>query len=96
MSAPFGRRDHFFEAWQDGGRAWERYAVRGDQCPRIPATFLAEERRTLPGRWFAEEYGNRFEGTEDQLFASENIEAALTSSIKPLFASPVLLAGGAP
>ncbi len=47
LSTPYGKRGVFFEEWA-GGEAWERYEVPASQCPRIPASFLEEERRALP------------------------------------------------
>ena len=35
LTTPFGRRGHFFEAWEDGGEAWQRIEVPASQCPRI-------------------------------------------------------------
>ena len=56
MSTPFGKRGHFFEAWDGGDPTWERYRVPASECPRISAAFLAEERRALPDRWYRQEY----------------------------------------
>src|SRR3712207_7516348 len=44
-STPFGNRGWWFEAWRSDER-WERYEVPASMCPRIPADFLEEERRT--------------------------------------------------
>jgi hypothetical protein len=93
MSTPYGRRGHFYNEWDSGDAAWERYRVEATACPRIPASFLEEERRTLPARWYRQEYCCSFEDTVDTLFSGEDLEAALTTSIKPLFASPLLLGG---
>ncbi len=85
MSTPWGKRGHFFEEWTNGGPAWERVEVPASQCPRIPAVFLAEERRAL-GPWFyRQEYECQFSDTTDQLFSHEVVMAAITSEVKPLF-----------
>ncbi len=91
MSTPFGKRGVFFEEWTGGGD-WERYEVSASECPRIPAGFLEEERRTLPRRVYRQEYENSFEETEDQVFSHEDVQAAISDEVTPLFGSS---AGGA-
>src|SRR5205085_8729659 len=43
LSTPAGRRGWFHDAWQGAGD-WHRIRITADQCPRISAAFLAEER----------------------------------------------------
>jgi hypothetical protein len=43
MSTPFGKHGFFWEAW-------ERARVSGTECPRIPASFLKEEKVTMGER----------------------------------------------
>jgi hypothetical protein len=85
MSTPFGKRGWFFEEWQRGESAWERVSVTAEQCPRIPPSFLAEERRSLGERWFRQEYMCNFEENIDAIFAHSDIVAALSDGIQPLF-----------
>jgi hypothetical protein len=47
--------------------------------------FLDEERRALGPRWYAQEYLCSFEDTIDAVFASEDIMAALSEDVVPLF-----------
>ena len=84
LSTPFGKRGWFWEAWEGKG-AWRRTKITADQCPRITADFLAEERQTLGERWFRQEYGCSFEDTIDAVFSQADIDAALRADIKPLF-----------
>src|SRR5882724_2711957 len=56
MSTPRGKRGFFYEAWEKGGKEWERVRVPAGECGRIPAVFLAEERRTMGERFFRQEY----------------------------------------
>ncbi len=86
MSTPAGRRGWWFEAWDQGGSAWERYEVPATACPRIPPAFLAEERRSMPAAVYAEEYECRFSEASDAYFRSEDIAAAFTTDVRPLFA----------
>jgi hypothetical protein len=84
LSTPYGKRGVFFEEWT-GGLGWERYEVPASQCPRVPPEFLEEERRSLPARVYRQEYECSFEDTEDQVFSHEDVEAALSDEVAPLF-----------
>src|ERR671920_1071089 len=86
LSTPNGKRGVFFEEWT-GAEDWERYEIPARQCLRITAEFLAEERRALPVRVYRQEYECSFEETVDQLFSEEEIEAAMSDEVTPLFAS---------
>jgi hypothetical protein len=85
LSTPFGQRGWFFEAWRSE-EEWERIRVTADQCPRITPTFLADEKRALGERWFRQEYMCSFEDTIDAVFSAEDIRAAFSDDVKPLFA----------
>jgi hypothetical protein len=56
MSTPFGKRGWFHDAWHSSEK-WHRVKITAEQCPRIPADFLADERLALGPRWYAQEYG---------------------------------------
>lgn len=88
LSTPWGKRGVFFEEWTGGG-GWERYEVPASQCPRISQEFLEEERRALPARVYRQEYECSFEETEDQVFSYEEIEAAMSGDVAPLFGEAV-------
>ena len=83
LSTPAGKRGAFYEAWMGSG--WERYQVTAAQCPRISDGFLDEERRSLPSWVFRQEYECSFEETEDQVFTTEMIDAAVSADVEPLF-----------
>ena len=84
LSTPFGRRGVFYEEWTNG-ESWERYEIPASRCPRISETFLEEECRSLPTRVFRQEYECSFEETEDQVFGFEDVQAAVTPEVTPLF-----------
>lgn len=84
LSTPYGKRGVFFEEWNQG-QGWERYEVPARECPRISASFLQEERGTLPARVYRQEYECSFEDTEDQVFSFEDIAGALDPDVRPLF-----------
>lgn len=83
LSTPFGTRGWWYEAWRAGGDDWERVEVPATLCPRIPASFLAEERRTLGDWWYQQEYGCQFLDAETQAFRREDIDAAFAERIDP-------------
>jgi len=85
LTTPYGKRGVFFEVWT-GGAGWERYEVPASQCPRIPASFLEEERAALPSWVYRQEYECSFEETEDQVFTTEMVERAVSADVTPLFA----------
>lgn len=87
LSTPYGKRGVFHHEWTEGGSAWERYEVPAVEIPRIPASFLEEERGTLPPRVYRQEYECSFEETEDQVFSHEVVEKAITDEVRPLFGS---------
>lgn len=85
LSTPFGKRGFFYEAYT-GGEGWERVTITAYDCPRIPADFLREEQATMPALWFQSEYLCQFVDVVDQVFATDDIQAALSPDVLPLSA----------
>jgi len=83
LSTPFGKRGWWHEAWT-GGEDWDRYEVPATLCPRISPAFLAEEERSLGPWWYRQEYMCQFSDTTDQLFAYDDVMAAVSSDVQPL------------
>lgn len=81
LSTPFGTRGWWYEAWRSN-EAWERYTITAEQCPRITAEFLEEERRTLGEWWFRQEYFCEFLDAETQAFSRELIERAFYDGVE--------------
>ena len=84
LSTPYGKRGVFYEEWTNG-RGWERYEVPADENPRITPELLEEDRLTLPGWVFRQEYCCSFEEADDQVFTADVIDGAVTSEVKPIF-----------
>jgi hypothetical protein len=80
LSTPFGRRGWWWEAWR-GAEAWERYEVPATDCARIPATFLAEEQRTLGEWWYRQEYCCEFMDAQTQAFTRADIDRAFEEAV---------------
>lgn len=85
MSTPFGRRGHFFEAWENGGDTWERIEIKATDCPRITKEFLNEELSALGEWWYKQEYMCQFVETVDQVFSYDHVMAAISGEVEPLF-----------
>jgi hypothetical protein len=80
LSTPFGRQGWFFEQWR-GPEPWQRVKITAEQCPRIPRDFLAEERRAIGERWYAQEYECEFMEIVGAVFSGRDIEAALAKPV---------------
>jgi len=86
LSTPFGKRGWFFDAWQGEGD-WRRMKVTAEHCPRIPREFLDTERLAMGPRWFGQEYMCEFVDTVDSVFGHNDVLAALSGDVVPLFST---------
>jgi hypothetical protein len=84
LTTPAGRRGVFHHEWSEG-EGWERYEVPAAEIPRIPASFLEEERRSLPAWIYRQEYECSFEDLEDALFDYDLVASSITDEVTPLF-----------
>jgi hypothetical protein len=60
LTTPYGKQGWFYKEWFGEG-PWERVCITAEQCPRIPAAFLDEQRRSLGEASFRQEYMCSFE-----------------------------------
>lgn len=81
LSTPFGTRGWWYEAWESPDN-WKRVEIPATACPRIPASFLAEERRTLGEWWFSQEYLCQFLDAQSAAFRREDIERAFSEDVE--------------
>jgi len=84
LSTPAGKRGFFWAEWI-AGVGWERTRVPVQDCPRISAEFLEDERRLLGPHVFGQEYDCDFFDADSQFFSTDLIEAALTEDVAPLW-----------
>lgn len=81
LSTPHGKRGIYYETWRDSYEqpdpSWETIRITAYDCPRIPVAFIEEQRRTLPGWLFRQEYLCEFVETMDGVFTSDQIDMAL-------------------
>jgi len=85
LSTPFGKRGHFWEAWEHGGDAWAWTRITAYDCPRIAPAFLEDERASMGDLAFRSEYLVEFCDVENQAFSSEHVLAALDDMLRPLW-----------
>src|SRR5260370_38314305 len=79
MSTPRGKRGFFYETWQDAGAEWERVQVTAEECPRIPRSFLEEERRTMA----EQAYQGACSDTGTAMFDRDRRDRARTPECRP-------------
>jgi hypothetical protein len=85
LSTPDGPSGWFYHACMDGSEDWERIRIRAEQCPRIPATHLERERRTMTAAVYAAEYDCQFTDAIGSVFYSIHVDAAIDKTLKPLY-----------
>lgn len=87
MSTPWGKRGWWYLSWESD-EAWERYEIPATSCPRIPASFLAEERQALGDAIYSQEYECQFLSSSLAFFTMSEVEEAFDPTIQPLFSPP--------
>ena len=81
LSTPFGNRGWWYEAWRSPDD-WQRYEAPAAMCPRIPAGFLEEERRTIGDFWYAQEYECQFQDAQSAAFRLSDIERTFAQEVE--------------
>ena len=81
LSTPFGTRGWWWLEWDRGGDEWERVQVTAEDCPRISAAFLEEERRHLGDWWYQQEYMCKFLDSQSAAFTWDMLQGATTEAV---------------
>ena len=81
LSTPFGKRGWWSDAWHSR-EDWQRFRVTAEECPRISAAFLEEEKRNLGEWWFRQEYECDFMDAETAAFRADDIEALFDRKVE--------------
>ncbi|MFN0171607.1 MAG: hypothetical protein ACKV22_34760, partial [Bryobacteraceae bacterium] len=84
LSTPRFRRGFFYDVWTHGGDTWERYSVPASDCPRIPASFLEEERRAQSEHEFRRLYCCDFVPVGRTAFSPAALGNALADDSDPV------------
>ena len=83
-STPKGKRGWWFDLWQTAPADdpdIARVEVRSAECPRIPASFLARERRRVGDWWFQQEYTCVFQEALTAAFRTQDVESAFSEDV---------------
>ncbi len=80
LSTPAGQRGFFWKTVTEE-EGWRKFTVTADQCPRISAEFLAQEKRELGTHYFRQEYYAEFFARDDAVFDPALIKAAFRSDV---------------
>lgn len=89
LSTAFSKSGFFYKEWTEGD--CKRLSVTAMDCPRIPRAFLTSERKKLGERWYNMEYLNEFGDDLAAVFSTDDIRAAVSDEVQPLFSDPVAL-----
>lgn len=84
MSTPHGRRGAFFDAWENGGDAWERTEVPATACPRISPEFLAAERAAVHPLVYAAEWECQFTDLTSSFFTAADVARIFDTDVPSL------------
>ena len=83
LSTPNGRKGFFFREWSDASETWRKISVPANECSRISAEFLAEERRKNGPAIFEREYLCKFLTSGDTYFDVDAMEASAAAAESP-------------
>ncbi len=89
LSTPKGKRGFFHAEWaspetEQGSAGWVKVRIKGADCPRISAEFLAAQKKRLGERRYAQEYECLFVDLDRGAFDPEVVRKAFRGDIKPL------------
>jgi Terminase large subunit, T4likevirus-type, N-terminal len=81
LSSPYGRRGFYSDLWHSS-EPWQRITITADECPRIPRSYLEEQRRSMGDWWFQQEFYARFLDPETSVFHSADIERMFSKGVE--------------
>lgn len=88
LSTPFGSRGFYHKEWTEGD-GWQRFKVTAADCPRISSEWLEKEKRRIGSWWYSQEYEVAFCDNVDQVFSTRDIDAAVSTEVKPLWTTNI-------
>lgn len=84
LSTAFSKSGWFYREWAEG-RGFRRWSITAKECPRHTPEFLERERRSMGERWFGMAYLNQFGDDVAAVFSTDDIRAAASPDVRPLF-----------
>ncbi|MCE9560419.1 MAG: terminase family protein [Planctomycetes bacterium] len=94
LSTAFSKSGWFFREWSEG-EGFRRWSITAKECPRHTPEFLAKERKSMGERWFAMAYLNLFGDDVAAVFSVDDIRAARSADVLPLFSTAAATPKGA-
>lgn len=85
LSTAFSKSGWFYREWVEG-TGYRKWSITARECPRHTPEFLARERGSMGERWFGMAYLNLFGDDVAAVFSTDDIAAAWSSEVEPLFA----------
>jgi hypothetical protein len=76
LGTPARKAGWLWAQWSDDAVGWERVRVTWEHCPRLPAGFIAEQRRQLTAAAFAREWEAEFTEAENAVFPAALLDDA--------------------
>jgi len=76
LSTPRNRTGFFYDVWSAAEESWTKFIVTADECPRISAEFLEEERKLHGPALYKREYFCDFGYTGRSFFELDDFDAA--------------------
>jgi hypothetical protein len=76
LSTPHGKQGFFYDTWANK-EGWLKIEINADQVPRFTKAFIWDEKMTMVGWFFRQEYYNEFAEGITSVFRAEDIKAAL-------------------
>jgi len=79
LSTPFGKRGYFYRCFTDP--AYTTFHISSEDCPRIPKSFLEQEKKTMTKLQYAQEYLGEFLDELMQFFPTALIRDCMTAEV---------------
>lgn len=89
MSTPAEPVGFFHRLWSHQSTGWTRLKVTAHDCPRIPASMIAEAKRSFPADRFAREYLCEFSQPATAVFPEEIVRACIDCDLPDFFTTPL-------
>jgi len=91
LSSPAGMRGFFHREFTNLSQPWHRIVVTAEQCPRLTAAALAEQRATLGSLVYRQEFMCEFVNAEDSVFDLASVDNCFSDEVSPLFIEDELM-----
>jgi hypothetical protein len=88
LSTPRGKRGFFSKLWHSDpatvAGSFEKTLITADMTPRITAEDLEMFRKSMPDRWFRQEFYCELLEADDAIFSQELVLGAVTEGVEAL------------